>query len=63
MTFCDLNLSASSIRTEHLERFDVLLMESLCRIVDNGLDMQRMQMVIDQERRLVCTFLCHFFLP
>lgn len=57
MTFCDLELYVASIPTERLETLDVLLREALCRIADDGLDMQRMQMVIEREKRKVSTFL------
>lgn len=58
VTFCDLELYAASIPTEHLHTFDVLLRDELRRIADSGLDMQRMRMVIERERRKVCVSPC-----
>jgi hypothetical protein len=56
VTFCDLELYAASIPTERLHLFDVQLRDALRRIVDSGIDMQRMRMVIERERRKVCAF-------
>lgn len=56
VTFCDLEIYVSDVPTEHLETFDVRLREALGRIADTGLDMQRMNMVIERAKRKVRNF-------
>lgn len=43
----------SSVPTEHLDIFDGKLHESLRRIVKEGVDLNRMRMVIDRDERQV----------
>ncbi|KAF8527970.1 Metalloenzyme, LuxS/M16 peptidase-like protein [Hysterangium stoloniferum] len=50
-TFCDIEMYATSVPTDHLVNFDVQLKDALKRIADGGLDMKRMTMVLDRERR------------
>ncbi|KAI0304973.1 Metalloenzyme, LuxS/M16 peptidase-like protein [Russula brevipes] len=50
-TVSDLLLYVFSIPTEHLDTFDAKLHESFRRIVKDGVDLQRMKMVIDRDER------------
>lgn len=49
----DLVIYVGSVPTEHLDTFDAKLHESFRRIVKDGLDLQRMKMVIDRDERQV----------
>ncbi|GJJ09486.1 hypothetical protein Clacol_003709 [Clathrus columnatus] len=49
--FCDLDIYASSVPTDRLSEFDVRLRKTLKEIADKSVDMVRMQLVIDRERR------------
>jgi len=64
-TMVDLLIYVASVPTEHLETFDERFKESLSRIVKNGIDMERMTMVINRVERQVCNSLVVplFFLP
>ena len=42
-----------SVPTEHLDAFDAKLHESFSRIIKNGVDLNRMKMVIDRDERQV----------
>jgi hypothetical protein len=53
-TRVDMPIYIGSVPTEHLDTFDVKLKESFKRIVAEGIDMERMKMVIDREIRQVC---------
>ncbi|KAI0673522.1 Metalloenzyme, LuxS/M16 peptidase-like protein [Trametes maxima] len=50
-TYVDLPVYVGSIPTEHLDTFDEKLKASLRRVVDEGLDMDRMAMVISRDER------------
>ena len=52
-TLSDLVIYVGSVPTEHLDTFDAKLYESFRRIVKDGLDLQRMKMVIDRDERQV----------
>jgi hypothetical protein len=52
-TLSDLVIYVGSVPTEHLDTFDAKLHESFRRIVEDGLDLQRMKMVIDRDERQV----------
>jgi hypothetical protein len=56
-TLVDLPIYVGSVPTEHLDTFDEKLKESLMRIVKEGIDMDRMLMVINRDERQVCNFL------
>jgi hypothetical protein len=56
MAFCDLELYAASVPTQSLQTLDGLFRDALRRIASSGLDMQRMRMVIEREKRKVCIF-------
>ncbi|KAI0036602.1 Metalloenzyme, LuxS/M16 peptidase-like protein [Vararia minispora EC-137] len=49
----DLFIYVGSVPTEHLDTFDLKLHESLKRIAREGIDMERMRMVIDRDERQV----------
>jgi hypothetical protein len=44
---------ASSVPTEHLDAFDAKFHESLRRIAKEGVDLNRMRMLIDRDERQV----------
>jgi len=50
-TCVDLPIYVGSIPTEHLDSFDEKLKASLERVVSEGIDMQRMAMVINRDER------------
>ena len=52
-TLSDLTIYVGSVPTEHLDTFDTRLHESLRRIVKEGVDLNRMKMVIDRDERQV----------
>ena len=58
-TLSDLLIYVGSIPTEHLESFDTKLHESFRRFVREGLDLQRMKMVIDRDERQVLILIRH----
>lgn len=58
-TLSDLMIYVGSIPTEHLESFDTKLHESFRRFVKDGLDLQRMKMVIDRDERQVLNLIRH----
>lgn len=49
----DLPVYVGSVPTEHLDTFDEKLKTSLKRVIDEGVDMERMAMVIDRDERQV----------
>lgn len=53
-TLCDLEIFIASVPTPHLDTFDIKLKASLQRIVQEGIDMERMSMVINRDERQVC---------
>ncbi len=52
-TLSDLMIYVGSVPTEHLDTFEAKLHESLRRIVKEGVDLNRMRMVIDRDERQV----------
>ena len=52
-TLVDLPVYIGSIPTEHIDAFDEKLKASLQRVADEGLDMERMAMVINRDERQV----------
>jgi hypothetical protein len=52
-TLSDLLIYVGSVPTEHLDSFDAKLHESFRRIIKDGIDLQRMKMVIDRDERQV----------
>jgi hypothetical protein len=52
-TLSDIVIYVGSVPTEHLDAFDPKLHESFRRIVKDGIDLQRMKMVIDRDERQV----------
>lgn len=52
-TFSDLMIYVGSVPTEHLDTLDARVHESLRRIVKEGVDLNRMKMVIDRDERQV----------
>ena len=52
-TLSDLMIYVGSVPTEHLDTFDAKLHESLRRIVKDGVDLNRMRMVLDRDERQV----------
>ncbi|KAG6820112.1 hypothetical protein H0H93_005259 [Arthromyces matolae] len=50
-TSVDLAVYVGSVPTDQLQTFDVKLIDSLRRIVDEGLDMERMSMILNREER------------
>ncbi|KAI0080089.1 hypothetical protein K474DRAFT_1590638 [Panus rudis PR-1116 ss-1] len=50
-TLCDIPIYVGSVPTEHLDDFDEKLMRSLQRIASEGLDMERMLMIINRDER------------
>ncbi|KAH0590626.1 hypothetical protein H2248_000757 [Termitomyces sp. 'cryptogamus'] len=50
-THVDLVTYIGSVPTEHLDKFDVKLRNSFQRIVKEGIDMERMAMVLNREER------------
>ncbi|KAG6845767.1 hypothetical protein H0H87_003821 [Tephrocybe sp. NHM501043] len=50
-TRVDLPVYIGSVPTEHLDTFDAKLKESLQRIVKEGIDMERMTMILNREER------------
>ncbi|KAI0271378.1 Metalloenzyme, LuxS/M16 peptidase-like protein [Gloeopeniophorella convolvens] len=50
-TLTDLTVYIGSVPTEHLDTFDAKLHESFRRIVKEGIDMNRMAMVINRDER------------
>jgi Zn-dependent M16 (insulinase) family peptidase len=59
-TLSDLMIYVGSVPTEHLDTLDAKLHESLRRIVKEGVDLNRMRMVIDRDERQV---FFHFMPP
>lgn len=51
-----LPIYVGSVPTEHLDDFDSKLKASLRRIVSEGIDMERMAMVINRDERQVRKF-------
>ena len=52
-TCSDLLIYVGSVPTEHLDIFDAKLHESFRRIIKDGVDLNRMKMVIDRDERQV----------
>ena len=52
-TLCDLPIYVGSVPTEHLDTFDTKLKASFQRIAKEGIDMERMAMVINRDERQV----------
>ena len=52
-TLVDLEIYVGSVPSEHLDTFDEKLKASLERIVKEGVDMERMLMVINRDERQV----------
>ena len=52
-TLGDLTIYIGSVPTEHLDTFDAKLKASFERLVKEGMDMDRMKMVISREERQV----------
>lgn len=50
----DIDFVASSVPTEKLEAFDELVIDSLKKVVREGIDMAKIQVIIERERRKVC---------
>ncbi|KAH9082169.1 Metalloenzyme, LuxS/M16 peptidase-like protein [Lactarius deliciosus] len=50
-TLCDVMIYVGSVPTEHLDTFDAKLHESFRRISKEGVDLDRMSMVIDRAER------------
>ena len=50
-THCNSTIYIGSVPTEELDSFDERLRKSFQRIVDSGIDMQRMTMVINRDER------------
>lgn len=55
-TLVDLPIYVGSVPTEHLEGFDEKLKGSLKRIIAEGIDMERMAMVINRDERQVRSY-------
>ena len=55
-TAISLPIYVGSVPTEHLNDFDSKLKVSLRRIVSEGIDMERMVMVINRDERQVSEF-------
>ena len=53
-THVNLPIYIASVPMEHLDTFSEKLKASLQRIVDDGIDMQRMARVINRDERQVC---------
>lgn len=53
-TRVDLPVYIGSVPTEHLEAFPAKLKDCLQRIADEGIDLERMQVVINRDQRQVC---------
>jgi hypothetical protein len=53
----DLPIYIGSVPTEHLNDFDERLITSFKRIAREGIDMERMAMVINRDERQVCSAL------
>lgn len=47
----DLAIYVGSVPSKHLDTFDERLKASLLRIIEEGIDMDRMSMVIDRDER------------
>lgn len=56
-TLNDLPVYIGSVPTEHLHDFNDKLKASLERIVHEGIDMDRMSMIINRDERQVCRLL------
>ena len=54
--FCDLPVLVGSVPTTHLDTFGDKFKSSLIKIADDGIDMNRMRMVIDRDQRQVTSF-------
>lgn len=52
-TLCDLPVYIGSVPTEHLDSLPDKLKASLTRICDEGIDMERMKMLINRDERQV----------
>lgn len=52
-TLSDLMIYICSVPTEHLDTLDAKLHESFNRIIKDGVDLNRMKMVIDRDERQV----------
>lgn len=52
-TMCDLPVYIGSVPTEHLDSLPDKLKASLTRICDEGIDMERMKMIINRDERQV----------
>lgn len=50
-TLSNLTIYVGSVPTQHLDTFDAKLHESLHRIVKEGIDLNRMRMVLDRDER------------
>ncbi len=59
-TLSDLMIYVGSVPTKHLDSFDAKLHESFRRIVKEGVDLNRMRMVIDRDERQVFHFITMF---
>lgn len=49
----DYDLGAASVPTEELENFDEKVIESLKKVVADGIDMTRLSQIIERDRRKV----------
>lgn len=54
-SFTSLDVYFGSVPTEHVDTLDEKFKNSLQRIVKEGFDMERMQLVIKRDRLKVCT--------
>lgn len=52
-TRCDLPVYISSVPAEKLKEFPELFKKALLRIADDGIDMKRMSMVLNRDKRQV----------
>ena len=52
-TINDLDFVASSVPMEELENFDEKVIDSLKKVVSEGIDIKRMRDIIERERRKV----------
>ena len=52
-TLCDLPVYIGSVPTEHLDSLPDKLKASLTRICNEGIDMERMEMIINRDERQV----------
>lgn len=58
-TLCDLPIYVGAVPTEHLDTFDEKLKASFQRIASEGIDLERMAMVIGRDERQVNSCFLH----